>query len=276
VPLLFVHGHGAGVYHFMHYQGELLSDGLRLVAVEQRGVLRSAPVAEGARLDLEILLEDYEAVREQLGIERWVILGHSAGGNYAAAYAARYPESVSAVIFDCPTWDFDLSDRYRLPIFAALYDESGEHEQAAACRGLAGLKRQLTADDRTYELAFGLGERFRELFFHDKDRGRAFYRLGESAPFTEEMWARGNSHFATLPDLYDSKIPLLGTLTQPTLLLHGADDFSVTPDGVDAYRNDVANPRDVVFAGSGHFPFAEEPVRYAEVVRAFIREVSGR
>jgi proline iminopeptidase len=265
-------GMGAGVYHFMHYQGELLSDGLRLIAVEQRGVLRSAPVVEGERLDLGVLLEDYEALREQLGIERWAILGHSAGGNYAAAYAARYPESVSAVIFDCPTWDFDLSDRYRLPIFAAMYDESGEHEQAAACRQLAGLERRITADDRTYELAFGLGQRFQDLFFHDKERGRAYYRLGESAPFTEEMWGRGSSHFATLPDLYDSKLPLLGRLTQPTLLVHGAGDFSVTPDGIDAYRNNVPGAQEVVFAESGHFPFAEEPAKYAEVVRAFLRE----
>ncbi|MFI6680346.1 alpha/beta fold hydrolase [Kribbella sp. NPDC050470] len=76
-------------------------------------------------------------------MERWAILGHSAGGNYAVEYAIRHPSAVSAVIFDCPCWDFD--DRHRLPIFARLYDDLGDPERAARCRELAIVDRRLTA-----------------------------------------------------------------------------------------------------------------------------------
>ncbi|WP_344109787.1 hypothetical protein [Kribbella alba] len=55
-----VHGHGGG-YHLQHFQAELLARDVRLIAPDQRGVLRSDPVAPGDRLDLDLLLEDFES-----------------------------------------------------------------------------------------------------------------------------------------------------------------------------------------------------------------------
>ena len=270
-PLLLIHGHGGG-YHFQHFQGELLGQGVRLIAPDQRGVLRSDPVAPGDRLDLELLLEDFEALRQHLGIERWAILGHSAGGNYAVEYAVRHPESVSAVIFDCPCWDFDANDRYRLPIFARLYEEIGDHESAAACKALAATPRRLTADDKTYELAFGLGDRFQDLSFHDPARRADFDRVGQEAGFPDELWMRGYSHMVTLPELYNSKLERLTELTLPSLLIEGIDDLATDPVSVDAYRNNVPTGQMVTFDRSGHFPHFEEPVRYADLVRTFVNQ----
>jgi proline iminopeptidase len=270
-PLLFIHGHGGG-YHFQHFQAELLARGVRLIAPDQRGVLRSDPVAPGDRLDLELLLEDFEALREHLGIERWAILGHSAGGNYAVEYAVRHPDSVSAVIFDCPCWDFDANDRYRLPLFAQLYQEMGDPERAAACEALAAMPRRLTAEDKTYELAWGLGDRFQDLSFHDPAKRAAFERVGLEAGFSDEIWMRGNSHLVTVAELYNSKLDRLKELTQPSLLIEGIDDLATDPVSVDAYRNNVPTGELVTFERSGHFPHFEEPVRYAELVRSFVNQ----
>lgn len=268
-PLLFIHGHGGG-YHFQQFQAELLARDVRLIAPDQRGVLRSDPVAPGDRLDLELLLEDFEALREHLGIERWAILGHSAGGNYAVEYAVRHPESVSAVIFDCPCWDFDANDRYRLPLFARLYKEMGDHERAAACEALATMPRRLTAEDKTYELAFGLGDRFQDLSFHDPAKRGAFERVRLEAGFSDEIWMRGDSHMVTIAELYNSKLERLKELTQPSLLIEGIDDLATDPVSVDAYRNNVPTGHVVTFERSGHFPHFEEAVRYAELVGTFV------
>ncbi|GAB2573880.1 alpha/beta fold hydrolase [Kribbella endophytica] len=270
-PLLYVHGHGAGSYHFTHYQADRLSTDLRLIAVDQRGVLRSPALGPDDRLDLAVLLEDYEALRERLGFDSWTILGHSAGGNFAVAYAAQYPRSVRAVIFDCPAWDMDLADRQRLPIFANLYDASGEPKQAAECRRIARLERRITAEDRTYELAFGLRERFQDTFWYDAARGREFVAVGEAAGFPAEYWERGLSHGVLFADLYESKIPLLCGLSQPTLLLRGVADTAAPEAAVAAYRGAVREPRVETFERSGHFVWAEEPERYADVVREFVR-----
>jgi proline iminopeptidase len=227
-------------------------------------------VAPGERLDLELLLEDFDALREHLGIEQWAILGHSAGGNYAVEYAIRHPESVSAVIFDCPCWDFDANDRYRLPIFARLYEEIGDHECAAACDELAAMPRRLTAEDKTYELAWGLGDRFQDLSFHDPAKRAAFERIGLEAGFSDEIWMRGNSHLVTVAELYNSKLERLREVTQPSLLIEGIDDLATDPVSVDAYRNNARGGEVVTFEKSGHFPHFEEPDRYADLVRAFV------
>ncbi|MEU0093544.1 alpha/beta hydrolase [Kribbella sp. NPDC006257] len=273
-PLLFIHGHGGG-YHYQQFQADLLAKRVRLIAPDQRGVLRSDPVGPGERLDLDLLLEDFEALRERLGIGKWAILGHSAGGNYAVEYAVRHPDSVSAVIFDCPCWDFDANDRFRLPIFARLYDELGDHEKAAECRALAVLPRRLTAEDKTYELAWGLGARFQDLSFHDPARRAEFEQVGQEAGFSEEIWARGMSHLVTVAELYNSKLERLKELSQPSLLIEGIDDLATDPVSVDAYRNNVPGGRVVTFERSGHFPHFEEPIRYAELVGAFVNAHAG-
>jgi proline iminopeptidase len=272
-PLLFIHGHGGG-YHFQRCQAELLAQDLRLIAPDQRGVLRSGPLAPGEPIDLDVLLADFEELRADLGIERWAILGHSAGGNYAVEYAIRHPDAVSAVIFDCPCWDFDANDRHRLPIFARLYDELGDSERAAACRELAAVSRRLTADDKTYELAWGLGDRFQDLSFHDPSRRAEFFGLGEEAGFTDEEWERGNSHLVTLPELYTSKLERLALVTQPSLLIEGIADLATDPVSVQSYRDNVPTGRVVTFDQSGHFPHFEEPTRYAELVRSFVLQVA--
>ena len=268
VPLLFIHGHGGG-YHYQRCQADLLSRDLRLIAPDQRGVLRS-PLPPGEPITLDVLIADFEELRRHLGIERWAILGHSAGGNYAVEYAIRYPSAVSAVVFDCPCWDFDANDRHRLPIFARLYDELGDADRAARCRELAITDRRLTADDKTYELAFGLGDRFQDLSFHDSSRRAEFFGLGEDAGFPDEMWARGNSHMVTLAELYTSKLERLALMTQPSLLIEGVDDLATDPISVQAYRDTVPRGRVVTFEQSGHFPHFEEPERYADLVRAFV------
>lgn len=270
-PLLFIHGHGGG-YHFLRCQADLLARDLRLIAPDQRGVLRSGPLPPGSAVNLDVLLEDFEELRAELGIERWAILGHSAGGNYAVEYAIRHPSAVSAVVFDCPCWDFDANDRYRLPIFARLYDEAGDAERAERCRELAALDRRLTADDKTYELAFGLGDRFQDLSFHDPSRRAEFFRLGDEAGFTDEMWSYGNSHLTTLADLYTSKLDRLADIPQPSLLIEGAVDLATDPLSVQTYRDTVPGGRVVTFEQSGHFPHFEEAQRYADLVRSFVLE----
>ena len=44
------------------------------------------------------LTADADALREELGFERWAVLGHSFGGHVALEYALRNPERVSQLV----------------------------------------------------------------------------------------------------------------------------------------------------------------------------------
>ena len=270
-PLLFVHGGpGQGSYDFMHAQGDRLAERLRVVGVDQRGVLRSDPLPTGAPLNVQVLLEDFEALRQELGIDSWTILGHSAGGGYAIRYAHQYPASVHAAIYDCPCWDCAGTDRYRLPIAADLLERYGELKAARRCRELAAKPERLNADDQTWAAMRALGKRYNELFFHQPDNTDALDRIGMQSGLSEDQWRRGVSHLPLLTEMYESKLDLLPELSQPSLLVHGRHDLVIPPGDVQAFRDGVPNGRVHTFERSGHFAYIEEPDEYTAVVTDFV------
>jgi proline iminopeptidase len=75
----------------------------RVVLFDQRGCGRSSPHAgdPGTSLegnDLGHQLADIEALRELLGIDRWLVWGGSFGCDLALAYAERHPQRVTEMV----------------------------------------------------------------------------------------------------------------------------------------------------------------------------------
>jgi proline iminopeptidase len=76
-----------------------LGKSYRTILVELRGTGRSVPpVINHNTVNLKLTLADLEAIREQIGVERWTVLGHSAGAVLAMAYATSYPSHVSSLL----------------------------------------------------------------------------------------------------------------------------------------------------------------------------------
>ena len=70
----------------------------RIVLFDQRGCGASRPHAELRENTTWDLVADIEALREHLGIERWLVFGGSWGSTLALAYAQRHPERVSELV----------------------------------------------------------------------------------------------------------------------------------------------------------------------------------
>ncbi|OXI71954.1 prolyl aminopeptidase [Burkholderia sp. AU31280] len=71
---------------------------VRVVLVDQRGAGASTPRGGTRHNDTARLIADLEAVREQLGIARWGVVGGSWGAALALAYAGTHPERVTGVV----------------------------------------------------------------------------------------------------------------------------------------------------------------------------------
>ena len=269
-PLLFIHGGpGNPCWDFMASVGDLFAArGIRIIGVDQRGVLRSDDLPEAAPLTVALLVQDFEEIRRRLGIERWTIIGHSSGGGYALEYALTHPEHVSGLILDCPALDADATDRHRLPRAAAMLDEDGNADAAEVCRTLAGLERRLTADDRTWEAMLPLGPRYLDLFFHDAATRALYEDVMEAAPKGLD-WAKGMSHLALMAEMYRDRRPSLASLTVPSVLIHGEDDMVAPPVMRAAYRASTGGEI-VTIPGAGHFAFVEQPETYVDVVTRFL------
>jgi proline iminopeptidase len=97
LPVIFLHGGpGAGIspYHRRFFDPSRY----RIVLFDQRGAGRSTPHAELRDNTTWHLVSDIEAIREHLGIERWVVFGGSWGSTLALAYAQRHPERATALV----------------------------------------------------------------------------------------------------------------------------------------------------------------------------------
>lgn len=78
---------------------ERLREALRMFLIEHPGHGQSPIPADPAGYEPTAVLPAIDRVREQLGLEKWWIGGHSMGGAMALRYALAYPERVSGVVF---------------------------------------------------------------------------------------------------------------------------------------------------------------------------------
>jgi proline iminopeptidase len=279
--LLFLHGGpGQGSHDFMAIQGDLLGWSLRLIGIDQRGVDRSAPMPEGSRLTVADLIEDCEAVRQALGIERWAVAGQSFGGRLALRYAAAHPGHTSAVIFENPVWDMAASARAALPPIAAMLAERGDTEAAQAALAAAGGDRGAGPLREAYLAALrALGDD-RESFVVPSPVPRA--RLAEVRQAHERPDGSAGDegsmrhHLAIVADPASEEPVqrLLAGLQVPLLLIVGGHDPLTSPEQHAAFRS-APHSRVLEVPAAGHFVHADDPLQYASAVSDFVRSAAG-
>jgi proline iminopeptidase len=110
-PVVVLHGgpgSGCGEWHRRLFDPSVF----RIVLLDQRGCGRSRPHAaeHATALDANTtwhLVADLETLREQLGIERWMVWGGSWGSVLALAYAQRHTPRVSGVVL----WGISTASR---------------------------------------------------------------------------------------------------------------------------------------------------------------------
>lgn len=93
VPIVMLHG-GPGAGCAPKHRQLFDPDFFRIILLDQRGAGRSKPVAEIRNNTTQLLIDDIEALRCQLEIERWHVFGGSWGSTLALAYAQEHPRQV--------------------------------------------------------------------------------------------------------------------------------------------------------------------------------------
>ncbi|MBS1744487.1 MAG: alpha/beta hydrolase [Bacteroidetes bacterium] len=69
------------------------------IIYDQRGTGRSVlDKIDSTTITINLMIEDIEALRNHLGIKKWIVFGHSFGGMLASYYATVHPENIEAMI----------------------------------------------------------------------------------------------------------------------------------------------------------------------------------
>ena len=96
IPAVYLHG-GPGSGCQPDHRRLFDPERFHAVLFDQRGAGRSRPKGRREANTLTDLIADMETIRENLGFERWMIVGGSWGATLALAYAETHPGHVSGI-----------------------------------------------------------------------------------------------------------------------------------------------------------------------------------
>lgn len=253
-PVIAVNG-GPGLSHAYMLQNDVwqrIARERRVVFYDQRGTGKSMRVAAGASQAMDAQVQDLEALRQQLGLNKFDLVGDSYGGLLSIAYVVAHPEHVRKLILSdaVPGWK-DI-----VHLLPAVFPDIEEQDAA----------EQKRLGDTPAAAQASLRDHFRMIFYSPELRDRylaGFKDMGYN-PATGNAVSTATEKLDFTPDLK--------RFTCPTLVITGRFDMNVAP--LTAWRMYKAIPgaRFAVFEKSGHLPSYEEPDRYVQVVDAFLRE----
>ena len=234
---------------------------LRLVFLDHRGFAASPGRVDTAEFALDRLVDDIERTRQELGLGRIAVLGHSGHALMALEYAKKYPANVSHVIMigmapDLSAASAAAAERY--------WQESVSPERKAALEE----NFQRLSDERLAQ--FPPGEQFIKNYVRNGPRIWYDPRF-DSSPLWEGMEVnRAMIDHVWGCEFRDIDITHgLATFDWPVFLALGRYDFLVAPPSAwDAIRPQFRNLTVRVFERSGHTPQYEEAALFdAELVR---------
>ncbi|MFG2806671.1 alpha/beta fold hydrolase [Streptomyces massasporeus] len=240
------------------YLGDLggLDAHRQLVLLDLRGTGESEKPADPGTYRCDRLVDDVEALRRHLGLERMDVLAHSAGGSLAMLYAARHPERLGRLALVTATpWALGL------PATAA--------DRLAAAR--------LRTSQPWFHDAFPAFEAWLDgtgdfdpvflPFFHGRwdDTARAHADREETETNDDAAEAYGGD------GAYDPAATrrALARVTTPVLLLAGEVDGGPTPALARRAADAFPAAEFAVQPGAGHYPWLDDPHGFTRRVAAF-------
>jgi proline iminopeptidase len=274
-PVVFLHG-GPGVADMAGDAasfGQLTRDGFDLWVYDQVGTGRSSRLTDPRDYTIARGVADLEAIRQRIGVDRMVLLGHSYGAQVAAAYLAAHPDHVAKVVFSSPGALAPALDDgtaggvrgrlstsqqlglYRLlarPRMLLAYTLLQVNPLAA--HAFAGDAEMDARNDRVYN-AGRAGTHCRGLGPGPALHGLGFYAFQFPQSAAARPWA-------------DPR-PVLARLRTPALVIKGSCDYLSWRSGL-AYRQALPDARLVYLHHAGHNAYQDQPALFLAVVRAFL------
>lgn len=260
IPCLYLHGGpGSGSWWLEKFMGEQLEKHFRMIYLDQRGVARSSG-DENTNYTMDRMVMDFEEVRNYLGIEKWLTLGHSFGGLFQMGYAMRHPEAIKGMLM----------------INAALdMQDCFESSWCPKAMEFAGIEDRRLCSDSSIHFV----ERWNEAVELVQAKN-IFWKMGYAR---EENMHIMNASFGDIPDWnwrQGSKImfvedyhlnfkPYTAQLTMPILFFYGKTDWMIGPH----HYQGVAFPNMLLWGSDvGHMPFMENREDLMDSIKAFLEK----
>jgi proline iminopeptidase len=270
-PVIYLHG-GAGV------PGEpgglltrLTQDGFDVYHYDQLGSGLSGRAADVREYTVARHVADLEAIRQQIGAEKIVLVGHSWGSALAAHYMVAHPAHVARVVFVSPG-----------PLALALYSDYADPEamRRVPPQKTKALNSFVSAPRfRLWQALAGINLQAARNVASDREMDGVFQAMIQAQPSGRCDPAlsdpvSGVGYYAFLATFADwqrvgDPRPALAANATPALILRGSCDY-IKPEIAAGYKQTLPNATLVNINDAGHLLMLDQPDRYLSLIRAFL------
>ncbi len=247
--IILQHGFGGNLENFSYITDRLQQD-FRVIALDRPpfGYSAKALPADYAEINpyspqgqsrFALLLMD------ELGIDKAIILGHSAGGGASLHLAANHPERVTALVLVAPAVE---GRQIALPL-----------------RVLMSIPPMIWIGPAFVRRSFEGRNEFLERSVYEpqkiSDEMRAqFSRGSQIKAWDKALW------YYTIGARRTDWEPLAQGLTMPVLVITGDSDQIIAPELSAAVHAQIPDSQLVVMPQTGHIPFQERPGEFLAVL----------
>ncbi|MFG2191883.1 alpha/beta fold hydrolase [Streptomyces sp. NPDC048639] len=246
------------------YLGDLggLSTRRSLIMLDLRGTGGSGVPTDPSTYRCDRQVDDVEALRAHLGLDRIDLLAHSAAGDLAILHAARHPQrirSLTLVTARARALGIDFTQEHRREAAALRSGEPWfEHAYAAYEKAWAG-----TATDADWDAMAP--------FFYGRwdavAQEHAASEVEQSNDEAAERYASAGAFAST------GARAAVEALDAPVLILAGELDSGPLPRIAAGIAESFPRAEVTVQRGAGHYPWLDDPAGFVRTVMAFLRQV---
>ncbi|WP_256816451.1 alpha/beta fold hydrolase [Cytobacillus sp. Bac17] len=260
-PVCFVLHGGPGGDHTGFKPGlSPLAEHMQLVYIDNRG---SGKSEKGPRstYTLDNNVEDIEALRKHLGLEKIVLLGQSYGGMTAMEYARRYQEHLLGLILVVTAPSYKFIERAK-----EIVKERGTSEQQEMAQVL--WDGSFVSNEQQYKYYEVMAPLYTYSYQDTPDAVEARKNAQQRSNRSYEALNEGFAGFLREFDVTES----LSSYKIPTLIIGGRHDW-ITPIEASILMNEqIPNSKLVIFENSSHSVLKDENDKFISTVNSFVNE----
>ncbi|NEE01251.1 alpha/beta fold hydrolase [Phytoactinopolyspora halotolerans] len=230
-----------------------------LILLDLRGTGDSAAPADPSTYRCDRLVDDVEALRTHLALDRIDLLAHSAGASLALLYATRYPERIDHLALITPSARpvrLEISDDDRRQVAELRRDEAWFPDAYAALERIQSGSATETDWSAIMPFTYGSWDQVAQAHAARADEQRnveaagIYYSDGALDP--------------------ESTTASLADLQAPVLVVAGEYDVALPAHRAADYARLFAHADVAVLPQAGHQPWLDDPGRFAQTVNAFL------
>lgn len=253
-------GPGMSSEGFVGLATELGKDAFCII-YDQRGTGKSKlSVISEKTITMDLMVQDIESLRKELGINEWIVFGQSFGGMLASYYATKHPGRVKGLILSS-SGGIDLEAFDDLDILGQLNDKQRQQFNYWS--------RQISNGDTSFHARLERAKNLAPAYlYHDRkeDIDAIGLRLTQG-----NMEVNGIVHRNMQAMGFDCK-PGLRNFKKPVLILHGTEDI-IPIEIAERTHQILENSELVLLEKCAHYGWLEQKEVYFKAIRNFLKKV---